>query len=217
MSDIVARSVKATTHGRVLVRRGPESRGVLLGFHGYYENADVQLERLLQIPGIPEWTLVAVQGLHRFYRARSEEVVASWMTRQDREVAIADNVRYVDAVLDSVVDARPAPPIVCAGFSQGAAMAFRAGVLCQNRSAGIIAVGGEIPPELLEDRNLHFPPVLLARGARDEYYTQAQIDRDAAALRTRGGEVQILIADAAHDWTVEVSREAGHFLRRFRA
>jgi len=42
-----------------------------------------------------------VQGLHRFYRSRSEIVVASWMTKQDRELAIGDNIDYVRRAVES--------------------------------------------------------------------------------------------------------------------
>ena len=51
------------------------------------------------IPGAARWRLVAIQGLHRFYQRRDNQVVASWMTRQDRELAIADNLAYVAGVM----------------------------------------------------------------------------------------------------------------------
>lgn len=36
-------------------------------------------------------------------------------------------------------------------------MAFRAGVRCRRRASGIIAVGGDVPPELPADAALRFP------------------------------------------------------------
>jgi hypothetical protein len=75
---------------------------MLVGFHGYAESADVQLDRLRAIPGTERWLLVSIQGLHRFYQPRTNDVVASWMTRQDRELATVDNLAYVTAVLDAV-------------------------------------------------------------------------------------------------------------------
>ena len=96
-------SVPTMTHGRVLVAqaRAAAARGLLVGFHGYGENAGVQMERLRAIPGAAAWTLVSVQALHRFYDRRTEQVIASWMTHEDREDAIADNVAYVTAALES--------------------------------------------------------------------------------------------------------------------
>ena len=56
---------------------------------------------LTRITGTEGWLIVAVQGLHRFY-TKGGDVVASWMTREDRELAIADNVAYVGQVIDAV-------------------------------------------------------------------------------------------------------------------
>ena len=98
MSDIDTLLVPTTTHGRVLIRTpAATAAGVLVGFHGYAEDAAAQLERLLAIKEADDWLLLSVQALHRFYRGRSQDVVAGWMTRQDRDAAIADNIAYVDA------------------------------------------------------------------------------------------------------------------------
>ena len=212
-NDIQTYAIPTLTHGRMLVRpaRAAATRGVLVGFHGYKENAAIQLERLEGIPGVSTWTLVSVQGLHRFYLGRTEEVVASWMTREDRDTAIADNLAYVAAALDEVPHDE-ATPLVYLGFSQGVAMAFRAAVLGRDRASGLIAIGGDVPPELLADRSLRFPPVFLARGARDEWLTQSKFDADAAALTARGSPPRQLVYDGAHEWNAAVAVAAGEFL-----
>src|SRR4051812_33855030 len=149
-------NLAVTTHGRVLLRRAAgDPRGLIVGFHGYLENAAIQLARLETIPGAGAWTLLSIQGLNRVYRGRSHDVVAGWMTRENREDAIADNLAYVTSASKLVA---PAPRrIVYAGFSQGGAMAFRAGTMIDGASA-IVAVGSDVPPELLSDRSIHFPP-----------------------------------------------------------
>jgi predicted esterase len=209
VSDPEVYSVAAPTHGRVLVRRATSPLGVLTGFHGYLESASTQLARLESIPGSDRWTLVSIQGLNRVYRGRSQEVVAGWMTRQDREDAIADNLAYVSRALEAV-GCEPGTPVVHAGFSQGVAMAFRAAV--RGGGAGVIAVGGDVPPELLADPAARFPRVLLARGQRDEWYSAAAHAADVAALRARRVEVEPLVYDGAHEWTPEVSAAAGAWL-----
>lgn len=205
-------SVEATTHGRVLVRAAANAapRRLLLGFHGYMENADLHLDRLRKIPGSDGWTLASIQALSRFYRGRTDEVVASWMTREDREQMIADNIRYVDAAVAAL--GLPELPIVCIGFSQGAAMAFRAGVRCGFRTAGIVSVGADVPPDLLSDAAARFPRVLFARGARDEWLTTAVFDRHLAALRARTVDVRPLVYDGAHEWNDAISEAIGKFV-----
>lgn len=214
-NDIEVQLVPTITHGRVLVRpaRAAARRGLLVGFHGYVENAAIQMKRLEEIPGASAWTLVSIQGLHRFYRGRTEEVVASWMTREDREVAIADNLAYVAAALDEVPH-DDSTRIVYAGFSQGSAMAFRAGVLGRDRASGVIVIGGDVPPELLADRSVKFPSALLARGERDEWLTQARFEADVAALTVRNAPVQSIVYDGAHEWNGAVSTTVGEFLTR---
>jgi predicted esterase len=202
-------SIATTTHGRVLVRRAAAPRGLIVGFHGYLESAETQLARLDGIPGAEHWTRVSVQGLHRVYRGRTQEVVAGWMTSQDRDEMIDDNVAYVaDAVRAVARDVTA--PIVFAGFSQGAAMAFRAAV--RLGAAGVIAVGGDVPPELLRDPSPGFPPVLLVRGADDLLYTAAQFDADLAALRERGARVEAVVFAGGHEWTTAVSDAAARWL-----
>ena len=203
-------SIEAPAHGRVLVRDVDSPRGLLVGFHGYAETAEAQLERLAAMPGTDAWTLVAAQGLNRFYRGRTQDVVAGWMTRQDRGDAIRDNVAYVDNVIEATRSG--SEPIVVAGFSQGVAMAFRAAVLGRAGASGVIAVGGDIPPELLAGSASPFPRVLLIRGATDDWYTAKKLDADLSALRARGEDPQAFTHDGGHEWTADVAMAAGDFL-----
>ena len=210
-------SVPTLTHGRVLAvqARASAARGLLVGFHGYGENAAIQMERLRAIPGSAAWTLVSVQGLHRFYDRRTEQVVASWMTQEDREDAIADNIGYLTAALESVPH-DPSKPAVFAGFSQGVAMAYRAACRGSRRAAAVIAVGGDVPPELLHDPDVTFPRVLMIRGSRDEWYRQQKFEDDTAALRARGVALQPLLVEGGHEWHEPVIAAVRELLESFR-
>ena len=203
-------SVPAPIHGRVIVRDVGEPRGLLVGFHGYLENCEIQMERLAAVSGADDWTLVSVQGLHRFYKGRSQGIVASWMTRQDREDAIRDNVAYVDNVIEATRSGTEL--IVCTGFSQGVAMAFRAAVRGRAGASAVIAVGGDVPPELLADAQSRFPRTLLARGASDDWYTADKLEKDVSALRARGDDPETLTYEGGHLWTAEVSAAVGRVL-----
>jgi len=207
--------VPTMTHGRVLVveARAAARKGILVGFHGYMESATTQMTRMEGIEGASAWTLVSIQGLHRFYRGRSKDVVASWMTREDRELAMADNLAYVAAALEQVPH-DSSTRLVYAGFSQGVAMAFRAGIRGARPASAIVAIGGDVPPELLADPSVRFPSVLLARGARDEWLTQSRFENDVAALNGRARAVEPLVYDGAHEWNAAASAGMGVFLSR---
>src|SRR5256885_16597122 len=125
---MIERTIAATIHGRYLVETPPGGApvGTLVGCHGYAEPAEAQLERMQAIAGADRWLLVAVQGLHRFYQRRANEVVASWMTRQDRELAIADNIAYAASIVDAVAAEWPTSgPPVFMGFSPAVAPMVR--------------------------------------------------------------------------------------------
>ena len=203
-------SIETPTHGRVLVRQREGALILLVGFHGYTENADIQMARLEAIPGSERWTLVSVQGLHRFYRGKTPDISASWMTRQDRDDMIGDNIEYADRVLAAV--SAPGVTIVTVGFSQGVAMAFRAALRGRHRADAVIAVGGDVPPELLADPSIVFPPMLLARGETDDWYTASKQVADVAALDSRGIRPRVSVYPGGHDWNDRVGRLAGDFI-----
>jgi len=205
-------SIATTTHGRVLVRETADPTAVVVGFHGYMESAEIQMERLQRLPGSERWTVISVQGLHRFYKGRSEEVIAGWMTRQDRDDMIVDNIEYANRAIEMAAPSDV--PVFAAGFSQGVAMAFRAGVRGQRPASGIIAAGGDIPPELLADPAAEFPAVLLARGEADEWYTAEKLNADVAGIGARGKQPLVLLHPGGHDWTTDVADAAARFIQK---
>ena len=210
-------NIPITTHGRVVVDEDgvpPAPLRLLVGCHGYAQNADEMMAWLSGIPAVGGWTRVSVQALHRFYRGRSEITVASWMTRQNRELLMADNVAYIDAAVADVAGARAVEGLVLCGFSQGVAMAFRAGILGAVKADALLALGGDVPPELLADAGVTFPRVLLARGTRDAWYSAAKLEADEAALRTRGARVDTLTFDGAHEWHKDFGAKVQEFLRQ---
>ena len=142
-------------------------------------------------------------------RTIGRSTVASWMTRQDRELLIGDNVAYVDAAIAAVAGGRAIERLVFCGFSQGVAMAFRAGAAaararptpCWRSAATCRRSCWPMPART-------FPRVLLARGTRDEWYTAAKLLADEAALQARGAAVETLTFDGAHEWHADFATRA---------
>jgi predicted esterase len=212
------RTIEAVTHGRYLVDGREPGSPVLVGFHGYAESAEIQFPRLQAIAGTDPWILVSVQGLHRFYRGRSKDVVASWMTSQDRELAIADNTAYAAKAIDSVAKEYAAGSTrVLAGFSQGVGMAFRCATGLGRPVDGVIALGGDVPPELDAKALSRIRTVFLARGARDEWYSAGKMADDENRLRSAGVKTEIFSFDAGHEWTPEFSQAAARYLKTCRS
>lgn len=203
----------ATTHG-VYLTSAPEAAVpelLLVGFHGQGETATVQMAHLERIRVSRPWLLVSVQGLHRYYTRRGE-VVAAWMTREDRELAIADNVAYVQAVVARVELLLPEPRrIVYAGFSQGTAMAYRAAASGERPCSGLVILGGDLPPDVVPDAG-RLPPVLIGRGTDDPWYTAEKLASDVAHLRAAGVAVSECVFDGGHEHSPEFEVRARAFL-----
>lgn len=195
------RTIAVTTHGRYLVE-APAGAGpwpVLLGFHGYAETAGVQLGHLTRLDPAGAWLRVSVQGLHRFY-TRQQDVVASWMTREDRDLALADNIAYAEAVRAAVgASYATTGGFVAVGFSQGAAQAYRAGLAGGRACAGILALGGDLPPDVAE-RAAALPPVLIGRGADDPWYSAEALADDVARLEAAGVRYTVCEFAGGHEW-----------------
>ena len=224
---MITHTIETSVHGRFLHEdRGPQK--LLVGFHGYAEVAESHMEELQKLEGIEAWSLAAVQALHPFY-TRSGQVVASWMTSLDREVAIADNINYVRRVVETLVEDRQSclseeeaqralgqaglpvlHKLVVLDFTQGAAMAARAAAHIP--AAGLILLGGDIPPEIQSDDVALPPHVLLARGARDEWYTEEKFKNDLSFLESRTRVTRCVFA-GGHEWTDAFRDAARSFLR----
>jgi len=211
--------VEAAVHGRVLLHEAERASAgdrLFVAFHGYGEAADDILHEVLRIPGIGGWHVASVQALHPFYRRSTEEVVASWMTRQDRELAIEDNLRYVDTVLEALsrrLETVHSPPAYC-GFSQGVAMAWRAAAMLERPCGGLIVLGGDVPPELRPLSLSHLPPVLLGRGRAETAYSREQLRVDLELLRRKEVRVALCEYQGGHEWTDEFRARCGVYLEK---
>ena len=207
-SEPLTRTIETRVHGRYLVRVPRTPGPALISFHGYAEDAAVNMTALQRIPDISGWLLVAVQALHPFY-TKNDRVVASWMTRQDRELAIADNIRYAASVVAAVQgEFGVTGPIAFAGFSQGGAMAYRA--TAHVGGAGVIVLAADVPPDVTSG----LPAVLIGRGRSDTWYSEDKLMADLGRLRDMSADVETCVFDGGHEWTDEFAAAAGRFLNR---
>jgi predicted esterase len=209
------RTLSTATLGRYLVEPASRVPGVgaplLVGFHGYGQNAEHLLEELRRIPGAAAWTLVAVQALHRFYNTKTQEVVGSWLTSLDREQAIEDNLAYVARVVAELRAERGHGRLVFAGFSQGAAMAWRAAAHCRP-CHGLLVLGGDLPRDVAGAPCLTLPPTLIGRGERDTFYTAPQLAKDLTLLEARNLQPEVVRFNGGHEWGPDFLEAAGRFL-----
>ena len=204
-------TVRTRIHGRYLVDIPEHSRATLVGFHGYQESSAIHFEVLRRIAAGRAVGLVSVQGLHRFY-TRANDVVASWMTKEDRDHAITDNIEYVGHVLSAVAaESGLTRPMVYVGFSQGVGMAYRAAAFVQRPSDGIIALAGDLPPDVAP-LAATLPRTLIGRGASDTWYTAEMAAKDRETLSAAGVNTVDHLFDGGHAWEPSIIERAGQFI-----
>lgn len=215
------RTIAVRTHGRYLIDVHPGAEATLVGFHGYQENAAIHLDVLRRIadsrsgetPGAKagKINLVSIQALNRFY-TRANAVVAGWMTSEDRDHAIADNIAYVGAVLaELAAEGHLMRPMIYCGFSQGVAMAYRAAAFVPHPCDGVIALAGDVPPDVVPVA-AGLPVTLIGRGTSDAWYTEEKASADLAALRAAGVDVSQFVFEAGHVWDAAMIARASAFI-----
>jgi len=205
------RTISVRTHGRYLIDARPGAVATLVGFHGYQENAAIHLDVLRRIAVGRSLNLVSIQALNRFY-TRANTVVAGWMTTEDRDLAIADNIAYVGAVLAEVAgDSGITRPMIYAGFSQGVAMAYRAAAFVERPCDGVIALAGDVPPDVAPVA-AGLPVVLLGRGTEDAWYSEEKMSADVTTLRGAGVAVVEHVFAGGHVWDDAFVVRAGVFV-----
>jgi hypothetical protein len=79
---------------------------------------------------------------------------------------------------------------------------------------GLVALGGDIPPEVdlsvLAQQGVR---VLVGRGSRDEWYSSQKLDRDLDRLRRSTVSVEAFVFDGGHEWADAFSARAGALVR----
>ena len=211
--------VPALVHGRVLLELPDgEPTALLVGFHGYAQKAEDALDFLRPLAAGGEgepprpWALAAPQALHPFYR-KDGSVVAGWMTSLDRELALADNVAYAARAIGELLARLPAARrIAVVGFSQGVAMTYRAAARCGHAVDAVVALAGDVPPELRAAPWGSRPDVLIGRGSREQWYGEDKLAADEAALAGLGLAHEVCRFEGGHEWGAPFVERARAFL-----
>jgi predicted esterase len=210
--DAVVLQVPTQVHGRVLVESPPEPKALLVGFHGYAQRAEHALEFLRPLAAGQRWAIAAPQALHPFYR-KDGTIVAGWMTSLDRELALADNVAYAARAVGELMERLPSVRrLAMVGFSQGVAMTYRAAARCGHAVDAVVALAGDVPPELRDRPWGTRPRVLIGRGSREEWYGEDKVTIDEAALDALGLAHEVCRFEGGHEWGSAFVERAREFL-----
>lgn len=156
---------------------------ILVVLHGYGQLPAYFLRRFEPLQALG-WTVIAPEGLHRFYtEGTGGRVGASWMTKEEREADIQDYVRYLDQLAVHLKLTHGQPTLL--GFSQGVATAARWACLGNIRMKRMICWAGAFPPDLdwnLEMQPLSSLPIDVVLGDSDPYFSSDLLRTTAMIL-----------------------------------
>lgn len=126
--------------------------------HGYGQLASRFIRRFGGLD-LGRRLIIAPEALSRFYlsggsgpHSGEEKVGASWMTREERDAEIADQVTFLDLVREHVLGGpeRAGVRVVALGFSQGAATVCRWAARTAAPPRDVILWGSGVPSDLFE-------------------------------------------------------------------
>ena len=78
---------------------------------------------------------------------------------------------------------------------------------------GLIALAGDVPPEVRAGSASPRPRILIGRGTEDEWYDEAKMENDLARLDRFDLDITTCVFRGGHEWTAEFRSSCADFLR----
>lgn len=175
--------------------------------HGYGQLAADFITEFESIAD-PHRLIVAPEALSRYYISTAPEfhgpeskVGATWMTREDREVEIADYVRYLDdlhaEIMKTVGDAR----VTVLGFSQGGTTAYRWLTRGSARADRLVLWGSFLPTDADLDGAAAFfrdTELTVVYGKRDQFADDKMIANYMKTIESHSIPYKSIKFDGGH-------------------
>lgn len=138
--------------------------------HGYAQKGDVFLQSFQELAN-ENILLVAPEALNKFYtKGGYGDVVASWMTRDNRENEIENYVAYIESVV-TYFQQKGFTTFNILGFSQGVATVSRflkfSSIISFDK---VILFAGEIPAEVDYNQLSNFKKLFYICGDNDPFF-----------------------------------------------
>lgn len=171
-----------------ILNEGSTEKKALYVLHGYGQLSAYFIRKFQHLS--QDYVIIAPEGMHRFYlQGASGRVGASWMTKEAREMDIADTLSYLDALDEKLSEDFNFEKKYILGFSQGGATAARWNQLGKVKFDAMILWASVFPPDLpntIEDNGNQ--PNYFVIGDQDEFYSsenQTELVQDYLSKKFR--------------------------------
>lgn len=206
----VKASIRFQYESHYFLSREPtfEEKEIWLVLHGYGQLAEFFLRKFNSFFS-PERLFIAPEGTnYNYLEGFQGRVGANWMTKHERETAIANNHRLLDKLINSLLEKyTEKPKIKVLGFSQGAATATRWASQWTGKIdtlvlwAGGFALDLNIPEAIsaFDESNL-----ILVLGEKDDLITSESILKQEELISSLGIPVRRFTFDGGHELDAQV-------------
>lgn len=169
---------------------------LLIALHGFGQLSKYFIKKFEFLPD--NYLILAPEGMHRFYlQGNSGRVGASWMTKEARELDIAENTNALHSLLKTIKAEKQFSKIILLGFSQGGATAARWYFSAAEQFDHLILWASVFPPDLEKPKLEMNSKNYFVLGNQDEYYSEAQQFSEIEAFKEIG--FNTIHFDGKHD------------------
>ncbi len=181
---------------------------VWIVFHGYGQLAEFFLRKFLSYDS-PDRLIIAPEGTNYSYlNGFQGRVGANWMTRHERDVAIENNHRFLDQLMESILSEFEEVPVIhVLGFSQGAATATRWVSRWSGKVKSLILWAGGFAQDLvLEEVKDVFSEtkLIMVLGENDELITSESILKQEELIHNLGKTFRKITFSGGHELNAEI-------------
>jgi len=170
--------------------------------HGYGQLTPYFIRKFLSLDPDKNF-VIAPEGLHRFYlNGTSGRVGASWMTKEEREQDISDNISYLNDLKTKIIDRYQFTKKVLLGFSQGGATGCRWHEHGNFKADYFVLWASVFPPDLeisLTSSIFNRSRNLFVVGRNDEYYNDENRTLLIQALEEKQLNFETILFDGTHN------------------
>lgn len=186
---------------------GEESE-LWLVFHGYGQLAEFFIRKFIPFDNANRLVIAPEATNYHYLSGFQGRVGANWMTKHERELAIANNHRYLDGLMETVLSGfRQPPKIHVLGFSQGAATATRwASQWAEDLSSLVLWAGGFAHDMQVMGAREKFlnTKITVVYGNQDEFLNQESLEKQKEWFEKLHKKPEVITFEGGHELNASV-------------
>lgn len=178
-------------------------KSIWILLHGYGQLASFFLKKFSSYFKEEVLFIAPEANNHAYLQGFSGRVGANWMTKHERESAIASNNNFLNDILHDILGQFESKPnIHVLGFSQGAATASRWVVQCPFEIQSLVLWSGGFAHDLdlkKAQRRLNDLRVKVVLGDSDEFLTKEGLQKQEELIQLFPGKVELFRFKGGHE------------------